>query len=108
MNSNAPPPLPQTNRRQPKALPPGMRPHRGKQLLILGCCAFFFAPCGFVTMFLSRRDLRAMKAGTMDPTGESMTRTAQLAAIVASLVWLIKWMILLSAGTLVYQYYYGK
>ena len=63
-----PPPLP-----APEVKVVIVRPHRAQKILILGVLGFVFAPCGFVAVWLGRRDLKAMAAGTMDRSGEALT-----------------------------------
>jgi hypothetical protein len=89
---SAPPPLPA----------PGVRPHRAQLLVMLAALAFVFAPCGFVALLLARRDLRAMGAGAMDPAGEKLTRTSRVLALVASVVWAVKWAAVVCGGVVLY------
>jgi hypothetical protein len=91
-----PPPLPTSPARS------AVQPHRAPKLIILAAIAFVFAPCGFVAVVLARRDLRAMAAGTMDRAGEKQTRFARTLAVVASLVWAIKWAIAIGLGIVIY------
>jgi hypothetical protein len=79
-----------------------MRPHRATMILILGVLGFVFAPFGFAAVWLARRDLRAMAAGTMDRSGEQLTRFGRLLGIIAGIVWAIKWTILICLGVVVY------
>jgi hypothetical protein len=79
-----------------------VRPHRAQKILILGVIGFVFAPCGFAAVWLGRRDLRAMASGSMDRSGESLTRLGRMLGIAAGIVWTIKWMILICLGAIVY------
>jgi hypothetical protein len=79
-----------------------VRPHRALTILILGVLGFVFAPFGFVAVWLGRKDLRAMAAGTMDRTGEQLTRLGRMLGIAAGIVWAIKWTVLISAGIVIY------
>jgi hypothetical protein len=88
----------------PPALPRAgpVRPHRAQTILILGVLGFVFAPFGFAAAWLGRKDLRAMAAGTMDPTGEQLTRTGRMLGIAAGIIWAVKWTLLICAGVIVY------
>jgi hypothetical protein len=53
------------------------KPHRGTTLIILTVCSFAVcAICGVVGFFMAKNDLAEIKAGTMDPAGEQMTKVA--------------------------------
>jgi hypothetical protein len=71
-------------------------------ILLLGILGFVFAPFGFAAVWLGRRDLRAMAAGTMDRSGEQLTRFGRTLGIVAGIIWAIKWTILACLGVVVY------
>jgi hypothetical protein len=90
----------------PPALPAApmivVRPHRAQTILILGVLGFFFAPFGFAAVWLGRRDLRAMAAGTMDRAGEHLTKLGRMFGMVAGIVWAVKWTILTCLGVIVY------
>lgn len=64
--------------------PPGMRPHRGVLVLVLGltsplfCLVNVCVPCGIpitgiIAGILGIVDLKAMNAGQMDPSGKTQT-----------------------------------
>jgi hypothetical protein len=85
-------------------LPPGVKPHRGGIVLALGvsavslaalgalslltCCALPFLlaslPLGPLAWVMGRRDLKEMRAGTMDRSGEGQTRGGLVCAIIAT------------------------
>jgi hypothetical protein len=90
-----PPPIP-----EPRTII--IRPHRAQKILILGVLGFAFAPFGFAGVWLAGKDLRDMAAGTMDRSGESLTRVGRMLGIAAGIVWTIKWMILICLGTIIY------
>lgn len=91
-----PPPLP------PEVNARIVRPHRGRTIVILGVLGFVFAPFGFVAMFLGKRDLRDMQAGTMDRSGEALTKLGRMLAFVSAIIWTIKWIIVTIIGLIVY------
>jgi hypothetical protein len=89
--------------RRPR-LPPGVKPHRGGIVLALGvsavslaglgalslltCCALPFLlaslPLGPLAWVMGHGDLKAMRAGTMDRSGEGQTRGGLICAIIAT------------------------
>ena len=71
----------------PPPTPPGpvqnMRPHRGVMILVFGIigivlCVVF----GIVAWVMGNSDLRAMREGGMDPTGEGLTKAGKICGIV--------------------------
>ena len=93
---SVPPPLPAAT---PTVI---VRPHRAQMILILGILGFVFAPFGFCAVWLGRRDLKAMAAGTMDRSGEQLTKLGRMIGIAAGIIWAIKWAILACAGLVIY------
>ena len=85
----AAPPLPQA---PPDAAPPRpaadkLKRHRGPVILTLGilgltCCL----SCGIAAWTMANRDLKEMKAGTMDPAGEGQTRAGRTCGILSLFV----------------------
>lgn len=62
------------------------RPHHGAIVLVLGilglvCCA----PAGLVAWVLGYQDLKAMRAGTMDPSGDGTTRAGMILGMIVTL-----------------------
>jgi hypothetical protein len=91
-----PPPLP------PEVRVRVVRPHRAGMIVVLGGLGFVFAPCGFVALWLGKRDLRDMAAGNMDRAGEPLTKVGRMLGFVAGIVWAIKWLIASVVGVIVY------
>ena len=83
--------------RHPRHRRADWEPHRGGMILALGLVAlvggmsFCFIPTvvGPIAWALGTSDLRAMRDGHMDPSGESMTRTGQVCGIVATVLLLL-------------------
>jgi hypothetical protein len=87
-----------------RPLPPGVKPHRGGLVLGLGiaavslagvgafslltCCALPFLvaslPLGPLAWVFGRQDLKEMRAGTMDRSGEGQTRGGHICAVIAT------------------------
>jgi len=76
------------------------RPHRGGAVLALGIlglvfcilCGIVSVVCGIVAWAMGSADLREMRAGRMDPSGESMTRAGMICGIIATVLsglWLL-------------------
>ena len=60
-----------------------LRPHRGVMILVFGIigivlCVVF----GIVAWVMGNSDLRAMREGRMDPTGEGLTKAGKICGIV--------------------------
>ncbi|HET6409420.1 MAG TPA: hypothetical protein VFG14_16150 [Chthoniobacteraceae bacterium] len=62
-----------------------MKPHRGTLILVLGILSFVF--CGIFSAIpawiMGNNDLKEMDAGTMDPSGRSLTNVGRILGIVA-------------------------
>jgi DNA-directed RNA polymerase subunit RPC12/RpoP len=61
-----------------------LRPHRGTMILTFGIISFFFCPFVFGPMawVMGNQDLNEMAAGTMDPSGEGITKAGKICGIV--------------------------
>ncbi|MEE8154181.1 MAG: DUF4190 domain-containing protein [Phycisphaerales bacterium] len=71
----------------PPPTPPGpvqhLQPHRGVMILVFGIlgiviCGIF----GIVAWVMGNSDLRAMREGRMDPTGEGLTKAGKICGII--------------------------
>jgi hypothetical protein len=64
--------------------------HRGTLILILGICSLVVAPIPFgpIAWFLGNADLKEIRAGHMDPEGESSTQIGRILGMVATLLFL--------------------
>ena len=59
------------------------KPHRATLVLVLSILSWFVCfICGIVAFFLAKSDLREMKAGLMDRSGEGMTQAAYWLSLV--------------------------
>jgi len=63
-----------------------LRPHHGAIVLVLGilglvCCM----PAGIVAWVLGYQDLKAMRAGHMDPSGDGTTRAGMILGMIVTL-----------------------
>lgn len=104
----AAPPPPSGQPTNPYAMPPAdvgpqaplgwapgqqyMKPHRGTLILVLGifsaigffCCLTW--PCGPIAWILGSNDLKAMRSGRMDPSGERLTRGGMIVGIIGTVL----------------------
>ena len=73
-------------------------PHRGPLVLIMGILGFFVGCPVFsvIAWILGSRDLREMRAGRMDRSGETMTLVGMIFGIVLTLFWLVVAFIILT------------
>ncbi len=62
--------------------------HRGTLILTLGILSFFFAwpILGIIAWILGANDLKEMRAGRMDPSGESQTNTGRICGMISTLL----------------------
>ena len=74
-----------------------MEPHRGTLILVLGILSITFCQlCGPFAWMLGNEDLRKMRAGRMDPSGEGNTNAGRILGIIGTvlmigvvLIWLL-------------------
>jgi hypothetical protein len=68
-----------------------MKPHRGVLILVLGILGL--VGCGIFTAIpawvMGSGDLKAMAAGTMDPSGRSMTNAGRICGMVSTILSII-------------------
>jgi hypothetical protein len=65
-----------------------MKPHRGVLILVLGILGLVL--CGIFTAvpawIIGNSDLKAMAAGTMDPSGRSLTNAGRICGMVSTIL----------------------
>ena len=67
-----------------------VRPHRGVMILVFGIIGIVFCVIfGIVAWVMGNGDLRAMREGRMDPTGEGLTKAGKICGIVGVVLNLI-------------------
>jgi len=72
-----------------------MKPHRGTLILVLGILGLVICqPVGIAAWLMGNGDLKEMDAGTMDPTGRSLTSAGRIIGIVAVVLMAISLVIL--------------
>jgi len=70
----------------PQSFSPGMLPHRGTLILVLGILSIVI--CGFlgpVAAIMGKGDLAKIDNGTMDPTGRGTTLAGMICGIIGSI-----------------------
>ena len=85
------------------AAPPvggGLRPHRGGAVLALGIIGIALCfICGIIAWVMGNGDLREIRAGRMDRSGEGMTQAGRICGMIGTIlgllgfVWSIIWMV---------------
>jgi uncharacterized membrane protein len=61
-----------------------LKPHRGTMILVFGILGFVICFIfGIVAWVMGNNDLRQMQAGTMDPSGEGLTRAGKIVGMIA-------------------------
>jgi hypothetical protein len=64
-----------------------MKPHRGTLVLVFGILGLLMcAPLGIAAWVMGNSDLRQMKAGLMDPTGEGTTNAGRICGMIATIL----------------------
>jgi len=72
-------------------------PHRGGLVLVLGLLGCFTCPFfSLVAWVMGSHDLREMRAGRMDRSGESPTMAGMILGMILSLLWIISAMLALA------------
>jgi hypothetical protein len=75
-------------------LPTPLKPHRGILILVFGILGIAFCfPFGIAAWIMGGGDLREMRAGRMDPSGQDMTQAGYVIGIVATVLALIGFLI---------------
>ncbi len=77
------------------------RPHRGGVILTLGIltlalgclCVFLNWILGGIAISMANADLAAMAQGKMDRSGQGMTNTGKILAIVGLILWTVLWVL---------------
>ncbi len=68
-----------------------LRPHRGTTILVLGLLGMLMCqPLGLFAWSMGGSDLRLMRAGQMDRSGEGMTNAGYILGIISSIIFLIQ------------------
>jgi hypothetical protein len=67
---------------------PGVEPHRGTTIMVLGILSLFVANIilGPIAWIMGNNDLKKMRAGQMDRSGESNTNTGRICGIVGTIL----------------------
>ncbi|MHC4159934.1 MAG: hypothetical protein ACYSSO_12740 [Planctomycetota bacterium] len=94
---------------QPVAQQP-LAPHRGVVVLVLGILGLVVCfICGIIAWVMGNNDLKQMAAGTMDPSGEGLTKAGKICgmiscilAIIGIVIWLLV-VVLMGASAVVSQ-----
>jgi hypothetical protein len=75
-----------------------LRPHRAGAVLTLGILGFFCLVCAIIAWVMGTGDLKEMRAGRMDPSGESTTNTGRILGMVFTLLGVVGLVIALATG----------
>ena len=67
-----------------------MKPHRATLILVLGILSLVICqPLGIVAWVMGNGDLKAMDAGTMDPSGRSTTNAGRICGMIATILMIV-------------------
>jgi predicted Zn finger-like uncharacterized protein len=65
-------------------------PHRGGMILAFGLIGLLIMPIfGIIAWIMGNSDLAEIKAGRMDPEGESMTNAGRILGMIAVILWIV-------------------
>ncbi|MCD4700204.1 MAG: DUF4190 domain-containing protein [Phycisphaerae bacterium] len=74
-----------------------LKPHRGTLILVLGILGLVVCViCGIIAWVMGNNDLREMAAGSMDRSGEGLTKAGKICGMISVLlviVWFGIWLI---------------
>jgi len=67
-------------------------PHRGPMIMTMGIVSIFFMPLilGPIAWIMGNNDLAAIRAGRMDPEGESQTNTGKICGMVGTILGIVQ------------------
>ncbi len=64
-----------------------MKPHRGTLILVFGILSLVICgPLGIVAWIMGNGDLKQMDAGTMDPSGRSVTNAGRICGMIGTIL----------------------
>ncbi len=67
-----------------------MKPHRGTLILVFGILGLVIClPLGIAAWVMGSGDLKQIDAGTMDPSGRSMTSAGKIIGMIATILGII-------------------
>jgi len=67
-----------------------MKPHRGTLILVFGILGLVICgPLGIAAWVMGNSDLRAMDAGTMDPSGRGTTQAGKICGMIATILMIL-------------------
>ena len=67
-----------------------VKPHRGTMILVFGILGFVVCFIfGIVAWVMGNNDLREMRAGTMDRSGESITNAGRIVGMIAAILQMV-------------------
>jgi hypothetical protein len=68
-----------------------LQPHRGALILVLGILSLVVcAPLGFFAWVMGNTDLREIRAGRMDPTGEGLVSAGRIIGIIGAVLFIVQ------------------
>jgi len=67
-----------------------LRPHRGVLILVFGILGLVLCfPFGIAAWIMGNGDMKEIRSGRMDPTGEGLTQAGRICGIVATVLALL-------------------
>ncbi|HEV2393405.1 MAG TPA: DUF4190 domain-containing protein [Verrucomicrobiae bacterium] len=68
-----------------------MKPHRGNLILVFGILSIAICqPFGIAAWVMGNGDLKQIDAGTMDPSGRSLTNAGRICGIIGTILFILQ------------------
>jgi hypothetical protein len=78
-----------------------MKSHRGTLILVLGILSLVVCqPLGIAAWIMGNTDLKQMDAGTMDPSGRSITNAGKICGLIATILFVIGLLVMIIVAAL--------
>jgi hypothetical protein len=69
----------------------GYRPHNGSLIVVLACIGIVIVPCAIIAAIMGHLELKQIRRGIIDPSGESIVQTGYVLGILFSVIGIIAW-----------------
>lgn len=66
-------------------------PHSGNLIIVMACIGTFFFPCALIAAIMGHNELKKIKRGVVDPSGESLVRAGFVIGLIFSILGIFPW-----------------
>lgn len=67
------------------------RPHNGTLILVLACIGLLFFPCAIIAAIMARMELKQIRRGVVEPSGESLIQAGFVLALFFAIISFCLW-----------------